>query len=118
MKGTDTISAGLTLHEKTGETEVNTNNGWISYWEPLQDSELGMGIVVPEGKMVGYEKYLTERNDESNLFVHIKTENKKAVYYTGFGWKKSGQFNTKADWDAYLNRFAQCLKNPLVFEVQ
>ncbi|WP_273277042.1 DUF4861 domain-containing protein [Maribacter polysiphoniae] len=118
LKGTDTISAGLTLHEKTGETEVNTNNGWISYWEPLQDSELGMGIVVPEGKMVGYEKYLTERNDESNLFVHIKTENNKAVYYTGFGWKKSGQFNTKADWDAYLNRFSQCLKNPLVFEVQ
>ena len=118
LKGTDTISAGLTLHEKEGERDVNEEKGWISYWEPLQDSELGTGIVVPVDKMVGYEDYVTERKDESNLFAHIKTENNKAVYYTGFGWKKSGQYNNKAEWQAYLSRFSDCLKNPLLFTIK
>lgn len=118
LKGTDTISAGLTLHEKDGEIHVNEKNGWIRYWEPHEDSELGTGIVVPENYMVGYDHYETDRKDESNLFVHIKTRDNKAIYYAGFGWKKSGQFNNKQEWDAYLNRFAECLISPLVVSVK
>ncbi|TMM55782.1 DUF4861 domain-containing protein [Maribacter algarum] len=113
LKGTDTISAGLTLHEKDGEIGVDENNNWISYWEPHEDSELGTGIVVPENGMIGHEHFVTERKDESNLFAHIKTKNNKAVYYAGFGWKKSGQFTNKAEWDSYLNDFSERLKNPL-----
>ncbi|KPM30557.1 Hypothetical protein I595_3378 [Croceitalea dokdonensis DOKDO 023] len=113
LKGTDTISAGLTLHEKDGDIGVNQDSGWVSYWELHGDSELGTGIVVPNGNMLGYEHYLTERKDESNLYAHIKTNDGKAVYYAGFGWKKSGQFSTKAQWEAYLDRFAQQLQNPL-----
>jgi hypothetical protein len=118
LKGTDTISAGLTLHEKDGEIDVNQENGWVSYWEPHGDSELGTGIVVPSNNMVGHEHYVTERTDESNLFAHIKTKNGKAIYYAGFGWKKSGQFSNDAEWKAYLDRFSICLKNPLIVEVK
>jgi len=118
LKGTDTISAGLTLHEKEGVRDVNEEKGWISYWEPLQDSEMGTGIVVPVDKIVGHDDFITERKDESNLFVHIKTEKNKVVYYTGFGWKKSGQFSNKAEWQAYLSRFSDCLKNPLLISVE
>lgn len=118
LKGTDTISAGLTLHEKDGDIGVNQDSGWVSYWEPHGDSELGTGIVVPNGNMLGYEHYLTERKDESNLYAHIKTNDGKAVYYAGFGWKKSGQFSTKAQWEAYLDRFAQQLQNPLQVTVK
>jgi hypothetical protein len=118
LKGTDTISAGLTLHKKDGEIEVNDDNGWISYWEPHGDSELGMGIVVPENGMIGHEHFVTDRKDESNLFAHITTENDKAIYYSGFGWKKSGQFSTKEQWQDYLSQFAECLKNPLIVQVK
>lgn len=118
VKGTDTISAGITLHEKDGEIEVNEENGWISYWERHEDSELGTGIVVPASKIIGHEHYETDRKDESNLFAHIKIENNKAIYYAGFGWKKSGQFTDKAQWDAYLSRFSECLKNPLLVEIR
>lgn len=117
IKGTDTISAGLTLHKKDGETGVNEENGWISYWEPHEDSELGTGIVVPSN-MIGHEHYVTDRKDESNLFAHIKTNDDKAIYYAGFGWKKSGQFATKVEWDSYLNRFAESLKSPLEVTVK
>lgn len=118
LKGTDTISTGLTLHEKDGEIEVHEENGWVSYWEPHGDSELGTGIVVPENGMVGHEHFVTNRRDESNLFVHVKAKSDKVVYYAGFGWKKSGQFANKAQWDDYLNRFAECLKNPLIVQIK
>lgn len=117
LKGTDTISAGLTLHEKDGEIGVNEQNGWVSYWEPHEDSELGTGIIVPENNMVGHEHYLTDKKDESNLFAHIKTNDAKAIYYAGFGWKKSGQFATKAEWESYLNSFAERLRTPLQVKV-
>ncbi len=118
LQGTDTISAGLTLHEKDGKVGVNEENDWISYWEPHGDSELGTAIVVPGSAMVGYEHYVTERQDESNLYAHLKTEGGKAVYYAGFGWKKSNQFTNKKDWETYVNQFAEQLKNPLIVTVK
>ena len=118
LTGTDTISAGLTLHEKDGEIGVNKNQGWISYWEPHFDSELGTGIVVPENGMVGHEHYETSRKDESNLFTHIKTKDGKAVYYAGFSWKKSNQYTSKEEWDTYLATFSEKLKNPLQVTVK
>ncbi|RTE53890.1 DUF4861 domain-containing protein [Arenibacter aquaticus] len=117
-RGTDTLSAGLTLHEKDGDIAVNEQMGWISYWEPHEDSELGTAIVVPENAMVGHEHYLTDQKDESNLFAHIKKKDNKITYYAGFGWKKSGQFATKAAWEKYVNDFAQRIKNPLLVEIK
>lgn len=38
-------------------------------------------------------------------------------YYTGFGWKKSGQFDAPDAWNAYLNDFSLKLQHPLVVEV-
>ncbi len=113
LKGTDTISAGLTLHEKDGEIGINQENGWVSYWEPHEDSELGTGIVIPDDMMTGHDHYVTNKKDDSNLYAHIKTNDQKVVYYAGFGWKKSGQFSTQTEWEAYLEEFAHKLQNPL-----
>lgn len=114
LQGTNTVSAGLTLHEKDGAIGTNTDQGWVSYWEPHEDSEIGTGIVVPGSKMVGYEHYLTNTTDRSNLFAQIEATNGKITYYAGFGWKKSGQFNSKQEWENYLDQFAHKLKNPLI----
>lgn len=118
IQGIDTISAGLTLHEKDGEIGVNENNTWVSYWQTHEDSELGTAIVVPSKYWSGYEHYLTEKKDESNLFAHLNIINGKAIYYAGFGWKKSGQFKNKGQWEAYINRFSRCLENPLQVEIR
>ncbi|MBT8186049.1 MAG: DUF4861 domain-containing protein, partial [Eudoraea sp.] len=118
LKGTDTISAGLTLHEKDGKITVNKDKGWVSYWQPHGDSELGTGIVIPQNAMVGHQHYLSNRRDESNLYTHIRTIEGKATYYAGFGWKKSGQFENKVQWDNYLNEFAERLNNPLIVEIR
>jgi len=119
LKGTDMISAGLTLHDKEGIVSIDQEEGWVSYWEPHEDSELGTGIVVPHANMVGHEHYETDEKDKSNLFAHVKVNaESKAVYYAGFAWKKSGQFTTKEVWDRYLSQFSKKLDNPLVVEVR
>lgn len=118
VEGTDVLSAGLTLHKNEGEVGVNEQEGWISYWEPHEDSELGMGIVAPEATMIGHEKYLTERKDESNLYAQLKSADGKVVYYAGFGWKNSGQFETQEVWEAYLSDFALKVNSPLAVTIQ
>jgi len=118
LRGTDTISAGLTLHEQDGEIEINKKNGWIAYWEPHGDSQLGTGIVIPDDEMVGYEHYLTNNKEASNLFAHISSKGDTITYYAGFGWKKSGQFQNASEWNQYLNKFSECLKNPLLVSIQ
>ncbi|MEM8763348.1 MAG: DUF4861 family protein [Bacteroidota bacterium] len=118
LSGADTISPGLTLHEKDGKILVNAESGWVSYWEPHGDSELGTGIVIPNRAMVGHDHYVTDKKDESNLYAHVKANYGKVVYYAGFGWKKSGQFDTKAQWETYLDSFAQQLQNPLKVTVK
>ncbi|MFD0861597.1 DUF4861 domain-containing protein [Sungkyunkwania multivorans] len=113
VKGTDTLSVGMTLHKKDGNTRTKTTDGWMSYWEPFDDSELGQGLVIPKGYLVGHETYMTDRKDESNLYAHLKVKECQIEYYAGFGWKKSGQFETEKDWHDYLSDFSRKVRNPL-----
>lgn len=114
ISGTDSFYSGLTLHENDGETTQNQEAGWISYWQPHEDSELGTAIVVPNNNMISSELYVTTLKDQSNLYAQVKVTNNKGVYYAGFGWKKSKQFVTKEAWEGYLNDFALKINNPLV----
>ena len=102
-----------TSHEKDGEISTQVNEGWVSYWEPHGDSEIGTGIVAAEGTMTAYDNYITNKTDQSNLFAQLKVTDGRVTYYAGFGWKKSGQFTTKESWNAYLKDFAQKNNNPL-----
>ncbi|SHJ19545.1 protein of unknown function [Arenibacter nanhaiticus] len=114
LEGSNEVSAGLTLHEKDGEVTGNPDKGWVSYWQPHGDSELGTAIVAPKSTFIGFEKYDIETKDLSNAYAHLKVENNKTVYYAGFGWKESGQFSSQQEWEAYLDEFSTKINNPLV----
>lgn len=114
LKNASTPSVGLTLQNKDGETTTNKEERWMSYWEPYFDSELGQGIVITEkNQLDGFDKYEVEAKDESNLYVNLINTENLIDYYAGFGWKKSGQFNSKEEWNNYLSRFSKCLDSPL-----
>ena len=114
LEGVKTISTGITLHKKEGEITVNSNNGWLSYWEPHGGSALGMGIVTNVKNANGFDEYISNEKDKSNLFLELnRSYNGLFSYYAGFGWKKSGQFDSKDEWNNYLEQFAQCLERPL-----
>jgi hypothetical protein len=116
--GTRTLSTGITLHENDGTTEANLKEGWIDYWQPLEDSELGTGIVFPKNTGVKFEKYLNPKKDLCNLYVTLKVKHDKVVYYGGFGWKKQGEFTTKESWEKYLGHFATKINHPLKVNIK
>jgi hypothetical protein len=114
LEGVKTISTGITLHKKEGEITANLNSGWVSYWEPHDGSALGMGIVTNVKNVNGVDEYVSNEKDKSNLFLELnRSDNRLFSYYAGFGWKKSGQFESKDQWNNYLEHFAQCLESPL-----
>lgn len=117
IEGTDNISAGLTLHEKDGEVTGDTAKGWVSYWQPHEDSELGTAIIADQNYFNSFEKYDTSKTDLSNAFAHLKVADNKVVYYAGFGWKKAGEFTSKAQWETYLNAVSEKINNPLTVEL-
>jgi hypothetical protein len=113
ISGTENISVGLTLHEKDGQVEGNNTMGWVSYWQPHAESELGTAIIADKNTFIGYEIYDVDTPDLSNAYAHLKVNNKKVVYYAGFGWKESGQFKNKQEWESYVNGFSVMLNTPL-----
>ncbi|MFD1616286.1 DUF4861 family protein [Gelatiniphilus marinus] len=113
IEGTNTIAAGLTLHEKDGDVIANGTDNWVSYWQPHADSELGTAIIAPKDYFVGFENYNVETKDLSNAYAHLKVTDNKTVYYAGFTWKKSGQFNSNLEWQKHLSDFSNKINNPL-----
>jgi hypothetical protein len=118
VSGTNSISTGITLHNNDGTTEGNLKEGWIDYWQPIDDSELGTGIVFPKNSANSFEKYVVSKKDLCNLYVNLKVTNNKVVYYTGFGWKKQAEFTTKEAWEKYLGVSATKINNPLVVKIK
>jgi hypothetical protein len=117
LKGIDTISAGLTLHEKDGDVSGDKEKGWVSYWQPHAESELGTAIIAAANSFLGFEKHDVEAKDLSNAYAHLKIKENRVVYYTGFAWKEAGQITTKEEWESYLNEFSNKVNNPLIFKL-
>jgi hypothetical protein len=104
---------GLTLHEEKGEVKADRPAGWCRYWEKIDDSYLGTGVVVAPGYLTDYQDHRSTDKDASQLYMVTKPRQNTVVFYAGFGWQKSGQFATAAAWDTYLGEFAQRLTAPL-----
>jgi hypothetical protein len=109
---------GLTLHEAKGEVKADPKAGWCRYWEKIDDSYLGTGVVVVPRYLADYQDHRSAEKDQSQLYMITKPAQGTVVFYAGFGWQKSGQFNSAADWDTYLAAFAQRLASPLEVSVK
>jgi hypothetical protein len=106
------VTAGITLHEGNGVTEINRSQGWISYWEMIDDAGLGTGLVMaPKLIKSAFEKR-TSKKDQSHLFVSFDPK-KKINYYAGFAWQKAGEIQTKKEWTTHLSEFSQKVNSPL-----
>jgi hypothetical protein len=113
LEGSKKIEAGLTLHEKKGKVTGNKNKGWLSYYEPIDDSEIGTAIVASKKYFCDFETYDTPKPDLSNAYATLKVQNNKVVYYAGFAWKGQGEIKNAQEWQDYLNQFAENINNPL-----
>lgn len=113
-KGELTIAIGLTMHPKqaTAATAQDEKAAWISLWEDFQNpmsGNLGTGIIVdPAARLAG----LAETPNDWLILAKVKA-GETLRYYAGAGWKQSGDFASKDDWNAYLAAWAKRLRSPI-----
>jgi hypothetical protein len=104
---------GITLHDQKGKVSADPANGVFSYWESIDDSELGTGVVIGPKAIISHQDFRTQKKDLSHIYIMTKPED-HVVYYTGFAWKQAGAIQTSADWNTYLRKFSKRLNSPLI----
>ncbi|WP_262907454.1 DUF4861 domain-containing protein [Chryseobacterium sp. C-71] len=110
-------TVGITLHKNEGESKLNDKAGYYLHWEKIDDAFVGEGIVLDPKIVQRSVAHKSETPDQSNLLVVTKPQ-KKLTYYAGFAWQKSGQIQTKNDWEKLLQKKAQMVANPLVITIK
>jgi len=106
------VTIGITMHDGMGTAFTDSLNGFFSYWESIDDSELGTGVVIAPDQIIEYHEYHTKKKDLSQLYIVAKPD-ETVTYYTGFAWKKAGRIQTLHHWNNYLEQFAMRLQHPL-----
>lgn len=98
----DTLAIGLTLHGNKGQTD-RSSDGWITYWEPIDDSEIGMAAFVRKKDLLGSVKIENRGEALNHIWLFAKPVKNRITYYAGFGWKKSGPFASAEEWKKYIS---------------
>ncbi len=104
---------GLTLHDKSGVVKLDSVNGWMSYWEKIDDAFLGTGIVMNPKYVERMIDHRTATKDQSQLQMVALPVKNKLEYYAGYGWQKAGLFTTENDWNVYLQKVAARIASPV-----
>jgi hypothetical protein len=112
-KAIPNITIGITLHEQKGNVAMSPQQGIFSYWEPIDDSELGTAVVINPTDVITHADFRTKKKDLSQLHIIAKPES-GLTYYTGYAWKKAGIILTSEEWVNYLTTFSKRKNTPLV----
>jgi hypothetical protein len=104
---------GITLHDKKGTTKADSLQGWFRYWETIDDSEIGTGVVVDPKYLVRFRDYRTNKKDLSQLYVITKPQQGRLSYQTGFAWTKANVITNADAWDQYLTQVSQRIASPV-----
>lgn len=107
------LTAGITLHDGTGQISSDPNAGWISYWEDIDGSKLGTGIVASSEDILDQLEIRTAAKEQSHIYMLLNPE-RRISYYAGFGWEKAGEFSSVDEWNKYLSDFSEKLASPLL----
>jgi hypothetical protein len=109
--GDFSVAAGIKKGE--GSTvRLEKAAGWMRTWEPVKKGTLGnvgCGIVLNPEDCTG------SAEAEGNLLLTLRSG---AGYYAGFGWDRSGDFDSVQDWDRYLDEFARKIRSPLQVRIR
>jgi rhamnogalacturonyl hydrolase YesR len=100
------IAIGLVRHHKTDLVSKDLAMGWMSLWEPMDNSELGTGVVIDPERIDGFQTLETGEKLGDHILLTTQTDhNGQVEYYAGYGWKKAGEIKTSKDWNHYLSKF-------------
>jgi hypothetical protein len=82
----NTASVGLALHTNKGKINSSIKDGWVSYWEPLDDSYLGTGIIADSKQIlgIGVKDSDIEQENHRNVWMILKPDKNSISYWAGF----------------------------------
>ncbi|VGO13731.1 hypothetical protein PDESU_02288 [Pontiella desulfatans] len=104
------IAIGLVRHHKTDLVSKDLEKGWMAIWEPMDDSELGTGVVIDPKRIADFQLLETGKTLEDHALIITKTDAAGQLeYYAGYGWKKAGEIKTSKEWNTYLTDFSKGL---------
>lgn len=114
-RGELTVAIGLTRHPKVADAALAQGDkgaAWISVWEDFVRKDgagnLGTGVVLdPAAKLAGF----ADAAEDRLILAKVRT-GVPLRYYAGGGWKQSGDFAARADWEAYLAAWSKRLAAP------
>jgi hypothetical protein len=109
-----TIGIGLTHHPKqaTAAPANDQAGGWISLWEDFTvpaSGNLGTAVVLgPGAHFAGFAQV----GSDDLVLARIKP-GETLRYSAGAGWKQSGDFGSREDWNASVAAWAKRLASPI-----
>ncbi|TXE07247.1 DUF4861 domain-containing protein [Seonamhaeicola algicola] len=114
-KQLEKASAGLALHKGKGIVKENKEEGWVSYWEPIDDSFLGTAVITKPNNIFSFDldTSIDENESLNNVCIHSKLKDNSFTYWAGYGWKKQGEISSADDWYAHLKQTSIKINNPL-----
>lgn len=100
---------------KGAKMRVERAAGWFRAWDTVKDGtgEFGCAVVFAQPSSV----VDAAQADGNQLMIARAATGARAEYFAGAGWTQSGDFPTMADWDRYIEQWAQRIKSPLRVEV-
>ena len=101
---------GVGIAQHGGRGTVTGGRGWMSYWEPMQQSELGLAVWCHRRNDAGKEMEKQGEDKDANLWLHVKMHHNKATYYAGFSWAKAGYHTSNEAWTDYVGSVSKHLK--------
>lgn len=115
------VAAGIV--KRDANDSIISGNNYVIYAEPNSKKvdNVYLAIVMPnpiEQTLVDSYEIVNQKTNKKETHQHVlalTTHQPKipVVYYTGFGWSKFG-FETVADFQNYVDRFAVSLQEPLI----
>ena len=109
-----TIAIGLTKHptQATAAPSQDAKGAWSGLWEDFNNpmsGNLGTGVILASAaKFAGFAETPADR-----LILATVKPGETLRYCAGAGWKQSGDFSSKDDWNAYLAVWAKRLAAPI-----
>jgi hypothetical protein len=92
----------------------------MSLWEEDKNGGLGTAVILgPDTAPAGYVHDAPDKpTNYGNHLLLVKARDNQLLHsFTGAGWNRSGQFKTRADWEAYVKAFAAQVAHPLTISV-
>ena len=111
LEGTDKISAGISLQEGNGSV-VETKNGILLKQNHFK-TILSNVLITSSDYYDGFHIYEPNIKDQNHVFLDFNVVDGKLVYYLGFNWSESKQFESHSAWEEHLNKMAIKIDNPI-----